>query len=70
MESVTIAASGKEAHLDTVLARGSDDLAGIELQGGYGMVILECLKDPARAHVPNLFTGSVEGSQKAHHSIP
>ena len=41
-------------YLDAVLARSSNDLARVELQRSDGMVVLQRLKDAARAHVPNL----------------
>ena len=57
---------GREAYLDSVLARCGDDLARVELQGGDGMVVLQGLEDAARAHVPDLYPEARRAQQRVN----
>ena len=46
---------GEGTHLDAILARRGNDLTGIELQRGDGMIVLERLEDASSANVPDLY---------------
>jgi hypothetical protein len=45
----------QNSHLDPVLPSGRNHLAAVKLKRRHAVVVLDRLKDPSRAEVPNLF---------------
>lgn len=41
-------------YLDTVISRGCDNFAGVELECSHPVVVLESFKYPAGAYIPHL----------------